>query len=156
MPAPQSSQVIDYLFVYTHGVDDKRRVQIPAKWRPGDDQPDFKLRVLLWKTAAQKAPCLLAMPPEVWDRLRQSIAAMAFSDAKANMLRAYVAENSDVVTLDSVGRICLPQKLAEAAGIGKQAVLRGMVDRFQIWSPENFAMEQPISPECAELVLSGV
>jgi MraZ protein len=144
MCAEVSREPVDYLFVYTHGVDEKRRVQIQSKWRPPPEQQrDFKLRLLLWKPPGQPAPCLLALPPDKWRQLREKLAARAFSDPKAEAVRSWVAENCDVVDLDSAGRICLPQELAAAAGITRQAVLRGMTEYYQLWSPENYKAPRP-------------
>ena len=39
------------------------------------------------------------------------------------------------MTLDKAGRICLPEEMAEAAGIKSEAVLVGLLDRFEIWNP---------------------
>jgi hypothetical protein len=38
--------------------------------------------------------------------------------------------------LDKAGRICLPEGMARAAGIKDEAVLVGLLDRFEIWNPE--------------------
>jgi MraZ protein len=40
--------------------------------------------------------------------------------------------------MDKAGRVVLPENLATAAGIEKEAVLVGMWERFEIWSPERF------------------
>ena len=37
-----------------------------------------------------------------------------------------------------VGRICIPEEMAKAVGITDEAVLVGLLDRFEIWSPERF------------------
>ena len=46
----------------------------------------------------------------------------------------------ELVNLDSAGRIMLPEWIAAAAGlaVGKEAVMNGMFDCFQIWSPERY------------------
>jgi MraZ protein len=156
MYAEASREPVDYLFVYTRGVDEKRRVQIPSKWRPPPEQRDFKLRLLLWKPAGQPAPCLLALPPHKWVQLREKLAARAFSDPKAEAVRSWVAENCDVVDLDSAGRICLPQGLAAGAGITRRAVLRGMTEYFQVWNPENYQVPCPAAVADVAAVLSEV
>jgi MraZ protein len=43
------------------------------------------------------------------------------------------------VALDKAGRICLPEAMASLAGITKEAVLVGLLDRFEIWSPDRYA-----------------
>jgi len=39
------------------------------------------------------------------------------------------------VTLDKAGRVCLPEAMAAAAGIKDEAILVGLLDRFEIWNP---------------------
>ena len=40
--------------------------------------------------------------------------------------------------LDAAGRLTLPEDMALEADISNQAVLVGMVDRFEIWSPHRY------------------
>ena len=63
---------------------------------------------------------------------------MPFGDPQAETLRRLIGGKSDRVTLDKSGRICLPDPMAKAAGIGKDAKLVGLVDRFEIWSMERY------------------
>jgi len=117
-------------------VDDKRRVQIPAKWRPEDGEIQFTL--IIWPRGSQKEVCLLALPPEQWAALVEKLKAMPLADPKAEALRRLVGTKSDQVALDKVGRICIPDSMAKAAAIDREAVLVGLVDRFQIWNPERY------------------
>ncbi len=136
MAGPDVNKSIVYLSEYEHGVDDKRRIQIPAKWRPSDESKDFELMVLRWQLPGQP-PCLLVLPPAAKERLSEKMASMPFADPKAETLRRLLTSNCDCVSIDGAGRMTLPQKLAQSVGINKTAVLVGMWDRFQVWSPEN-------------------
>jgi len=136
MSATASSEVIYYNSLYTHGVDEKRRLQIPAKWRPADATVEFTL--ILWPRGIVQDACLLVLPPEEWVSLVQKLKALPFADPKAETLRRIIGRKSDRVAVDKAGRICLPEPMAKAAGIDKEAVLLGLVDRFQIWSPDRF------------------
>jgi len=42
------------------------------------------------------------------------------------------------LTLDKAGRICLPEEMARAAGIKEEAMLVGLLDRFEIWNPTRY------------------
>ena len=64
--------------------------------------------------------------------------AMANSDSNKVVLKRFIGSESVQVTLDKAGRICLPEKMATDAGISGEAVLVGLLDRFEIWSPERF------------------
>ena len=131
----ESHSTFCYSSAYTHGVDEKRRVQIPAKWRPQDE---ITFTLITWKKAQQQ-PCLLVLPPDVMKKLMAKIAEMPFSDPRAETLRRVLGTKSDQVTCDKAGRICIPEAMAREAGIDKQAILVGMWDRFQIWSPDRYA-----------------
>lgn len=122
-----------YNSLYRHGVDEKRRVQIPAKWRPVG--PNVEFTVILWPKA-KEGPCLRVLPPEQMARLMKDIDAMPNGDPNKVVLKRFIGSESIQVTVDKAGRICLPEKMALDAGIGTEAVLVGLLDRFEIWSPE--------------------
>jgi MraZ protein len=122
--------------IYRHGVDEKRRLQIPSKWRPS--QEDFQFTLIVWPGSESKGPYLLALPPEPLKELVGKFKAMSYSDPKADSLRRFLGKNSDQVVLDKSGRICLPEAMATAAGIEREAVLVGSWDRFEIWNPGRY------------------
>jgi MraZ protein len=131
-----AAEPIYYNSLYRHGVDDKRRVQIPAKWRP--PAPEVQLTLILWPNGTEPDACLLVLPPEQWRSLVQKLTQMAFADQKAEALRRLLGRKSDRVALDRAGRICLPEQMARTVGIEKEALLVGLVDRFEIWNPQRF------------------
>ena len=139
---------------YRHGVDDKRRVQIPAKWRSGRGEVEFML--ILWPNGNQADACLLVLPPKVSGALVDKLTAMPFGDPRAEALRRFLGEKSDTVTCDKAGRITLPEPMARAVGIEKDAVLTGMFDRFQIWNPDRYEATRPgvdaLAPEAFKLI----
>src|SRR5512141_2217704 len=102
MSASASSEVIYYNSLYHHGVDDKRRLQIPAKWRPAEANIEFTL--ILWPKAAMQDACLLVLPPEEWVALVQKLKALPFADPQAEVLRRIIGRKSDRVALDKSGR----------------------------------------------------
>jgi MraZ protein len=124
-----------YNSLYRHGMDEKRRLQVPAKWRP--EKPGTELTLVLWPKA-KEGPCLRVLPPAKMADLMRDIDAMPNSDTSKVVLKRFIGSKSVQVTLDSVGRICLPEEMAKAAGITEEAVLVGLLDRFEIWSPERF------------------
>src|SRR2546421_8150764 len=100
MPSNQISEPIYYNSLYRHGVDEKRRVQIPAKWRT--PEPEV-LTLVLWPKGVMPEACLLVLPPKEWEALVQKLKAMPFADPKAEALRRFLGKKSDRVTLDKSG-----------------------------------------------------
>jgi MraZ protein len=124
-----------YNSCYPHGVDEKRRVQIPAKWRPAE--PGTELTVILWPQHNAGA-CLRVLPPSQMAKLNSDLDAMPNSDPNKVILKRYIGSGSEQVALDKAGRICLPEAMARAAGIKDKAVLVGLLDRFEIWNPDRY------------------
>lgn len=121
---------------YLHGVDEKRRVQIPAKWRPVT--PDIEFTLIVWPKA-KEGPCLRALPPKEMAELMRDIDAMPNTDPNKGVLKRFIGTESIQAFVDKAGRICLPEEMATKAGIKDQAMLVGLLDRFEIWNPERFA-----------------
>lgn len=124
-----------YNALYRHGVDEKRRVQIPAKWRPA--KPEIEFTLILWPKA-KEGPCLRVLPPKEMAELMRDIDAMPNGDPNKVVLKRFIGAESVQVAVDKSGRICLPEEMARAAGIKDQAVLVGLLDRFEIWNPNRF------------------
>jgi MraZ protein len=120
---------------YLHEVDEKRRVQIPAKWRPAE--PGAELTLILWPQS-KEGPCIRAKYSEQMGDLLKELNAMPKSDPRKIALKRFIGDQSNQVTVDKVGRICLPESIAQAAGIGEQAMLVGLLDQFEIWNPERY------------------
>ena len=126
-----------YNSLYRHGVDEKRRVQIPAKWRP--EEPGTEFTLVLWPKG-NEGPFLRVLPPKEMAKLMQDIDAMPKGSSSKGILKRVIGSESVQVPLDKAGRICLPDGMAKAAGIDDQVVVVGALDRFEIWSPERYKM----------------
>jgi MraZ protein len=124
-----------YNSLFRHGVDEKRRLQIPSKWRPARENVEFTL--VLWPKA-KEGPCIRVLPPPQMAALMRDIDGMPNSDPNKGVLKRFIGSESIQAAVDKAGRICLPEKMAADAGIQSEAVLVGLLDRFEIWSPEKY------------------
>ena len=135
MQSEETIQTTYYNSLYRHGVDEKRRVQVPAKWRPAKVGVEFTL--VLWPKS-KEGPCLRVLPPREMAELMRDIDAMPNSDPNKVVLKRFIGSESIQVSVDKAGRICLPENMAMAAEIRNEAVLVGLLDRFEIWNPERY------------------
>jgi len=133
MSATKTNGPSYYNSLYRHGVDEKRRVQVPAKWRP--EKAGTELTLILWPQH-QAGTCLRVLPPPEMAKMKADIDAMPNGNPNKVVLKRFIGSESVQVTLDKAGRICLPEEMARAAGIKDEAVFVGLLDRFEIWSPE--------------------
>lgn len=126
-----------YNGLYRHSADSKRRVPIPFRWRPEESDTSTEFTLIIWPKH-QAGTCLRVLPPEELAKLRAAIDAMPNGDLQKAVLKRSIGTASAQAKLDSVGRITIPDEMAEAADITNEVVLAGMLDRFEIWNPKRY------------------
>ena len=119
-----------FVGTYQHTVDDKGRLFIPARFRGQENQRFFITRGL--------DRCLFVFPEAEWEKWQARIRdlSMMKSDGRA-FHRMFFSGAAETIS-DRQGRINLPQTLIEYAGLGKEVVVIGVSDRFEIWSVETW------------------
>src|SRR6266498_3089853 len=109
-----------YNSVFRHGVDEKRRIQIPAMWRPTEANLQFTL--IVWPQR-REGVCLRVLPPKELADLMASLDAMPDGDPNKTILKRIIGSKSTQVALDKAGRICVPEEMARAAGFKDEVIL---------------------------------
>jgi MraZ protein len=116
---------------YRHRIDAKGRVPVPAVFRRGLGGEREVVATLLDQ-------CLAVYPPEEWRRLEAQLNALpAFSKQVKALTRLLVSRAADC-EIDVQGRILLPPALREGAGLARDAVVVGVLNRFEIWAPDTW------------------
>jgi MraZ protein len=119
---------------YRHTLDDKGRIAIPAKLRyskVGEDE--------YWVATKGFDRCLFLYPKDEWERIVNKInERLTFTKKEdRSFLRMFISPATEQA-VDRQGRIAIPQSLREYAGIQKEVVTLGAVNRIEIWSEENW------------------
>lgn len=119
---------------YRHTLDDKGRIAIPAKLRyskVGEDE--------YWVATKGFDRCLFLYPKYEWERIVNKInERLTFTKKEdRSFLRMFISPATEQA-VDRQGRIAVPQSLREYAGIQKEVVTLGAVNRIEIWSEENW------------------
>lgn len=117
-----------FLGQYQHTVDNKGRLTIPARFRD-----------LLAVDGAYITQGfdhnLMVLTPHSFEVVYDRVNRMSMTDPSARLLKRLIFSNADQVTVDKAGRILIPQFLRDAASIDGEAVIVGVGDYFEIWSP---------------------
>jgi MraZ protein len=141
MPEPVS-QKMTYDSLHRYAVDPNRRVQLPLPWRAPRKPVEFTM--IVWPQH-KCGPCLRVLPPEEMAKLRERIEAMPASEKTS--LKRHIGSSSVRISMDGAKRLGIPEEMAAAIGLKDEAVFMGMLDYFEIWSPERhkemIAHEQP-------------
>ena len=116
---------------YRHRIDPKGRLPVPAEFRRA-------LGGSKSVVVTQLDQCLAVYPPDEWERLETQLAALpAFSKPVKALTRLLLSRASEG-EIDTQGRILLSPALRAAAGLGRDAVVVGVLNRFEIWAPESW------------------
>ena len=119
---------------YEHRIDGKGRLPVPAAFRRGlTSQGSSALVVTLFDQ------CLAAYPPESWARLESELAALPAFSRQVKAVTRLLASRAADCEIDVQGRILLPPALHRAAGLEREAVVIGVLNRFEIWAPDSWA-----------------
>lgn len=124
------SQLAVWKGTYLHRIDAKGRLPIPAPIRRSL-QEDGQARVVVTRLDQ----CLAAYAPPDWSRLEAELLALPTFDPKSRMLSRVLTRDAGDCEIDVQGRILLPPGLRQAAGLERDAVVVGVLNRFEIWSP---------------------
>jgi MraZ protein len=112
-----------------HQLDDRARVAIPKAWRQILDHGGFLTRG--WYG------CLFLLPWGEWLKIEEKLAQLRITDIKGDMVRVFFSGGVET-WLDKQGRILVPSPLRQYAGIDKDVVVRGVMNRIEIWSKERW------------------
>ncbi len=118
-----------------HTIDPKGRIIIPARFRDVLKEEE-KYGVVV----SIKGNCLFAYTHSEWKNLEKKI--LATKSATIEMFKRHFLGRACPLTCDKQDRILIPPDLREDAGLQKDIVLVGLLDRFEIWSRERWDQEK--------------
>lgn len=119
-----------FLGEFSHNLDDKGRLTIPAKFR------DELAGGLVITRGIDR--CLFVFPRQGWDNLAEQIAALPLTQRNArNFSRLMFSGAADFIP-DRQGRVLIPQGLRDYAGLDSEAIVIGLYDRLEIWNLDNW------------------
>jgi len=134
--SPAASVRPRFTWRYDHKVDSQGRVPLPAKWRP--DEPSSLSLMAVMIRHASETEFVMVLPTEQFDRFSDPICRGDFTDPHKLAERHDYVDRIIEVDLDSAGRICLPEEMRLTAGLTKDVLFVGCIDRFEVWNPESY------------------
>ncbi len=111
---------------FTHSVDSKGRLAVPAKFRK-------KLATGAVVTRGLD-DCLFLYPKVEWEKLAKKLSQLPISQKNARAFARLMLAGAYDVDLDKQGRIVIPAYLRRYASIKNETVIAGLYSRLEIWS----------------------
>lgn len=113
---------------FSHQLDKKGRLIIPARYRP---------RLLSNGAILTRGidHNLVIYPQDVWQALSEQIAQMSLAHPTTRALRRLLFSGAIDLSVDRQGRVLIPSYLREYASIDGEALIIGMETFIEIWQP---------------------
>lgn len=133
-----------FLNQYEHSIDDKGRITIPARYRDQLQGGAFLTKGFDQNLTIYPSPRFNAF----LDRLNH----MNSMDPAIRSLKRWFLANAAEIEFDRAGRFIIPQNLRDEAGLNGAAVVVGIGEEIEIWSPTNWKVqnERVADPEFKE------
>jgi len=125
-----------FLGEYRHSIDSKDRLTVPVRFRELMSEGMFIVRGFDRN--------LMVLTPKAFESLSQNMSEMSITDPLTRKLRRLIIGSASQLELDKSGRILIPEFLSQTAGLSSntEAVLVGQGNYFEIWSPQDWTLEQ--------------
>ncbi len=119
---------MDFRGTYEFTLDDRGRVSIPARYRH-----EFADKVIL--TMGQDG-CVEAYTEDGYNQMSNHVAVEPPTTPEGRQARREFYAQSFDTELDRQGRILVPARFREKAGLNGAVVIAGRMECLEIWSPE--------------------
>lgn len=122
-----TNEALKYMFIgeYTHSVDDKKRLSVPARFRKG-----------LGKRAVITLglnKCLSLYPTKEWSVFAEKLSRLSMGKSEDRGFSRAMLSGAFEVEIDAIGRILIPEALKNYAELKEKVVLTGAYDRVEVW-----------------------
>lgn len=135
----------------SRSLDAKGRLMLPPEYREG-------LRAeggtgTFWLTAFYGR--LVAYLPADWEAVTEQLGSISIPAPRLSLFKSKIMGLAQELEPDAQGRVRIPQALMREAGLHKDVMLVGMLNKFEVWDQERFdaLVVEDISADLAGLNL---
>lgn len=137
-------------------MDEKGRVAFPAALRPALAAPATNTQTSPAASAGTPVepaaeatdrfvitqslyePCLVGMTEAAFQAQADTIRTLPPSHPAVSTFKRFVIAPASVATIDKAGRVSVPKELREYAGLERDCVWLGVVDKIELWSKSRY------------------
>ena len=141
-----------FLSHFTHRFDAKGRISIPAPFRQALARDGFEG---VYAYPSLDAPALDCGGNALLSEIDALLGSMPPFSAARDAFATALLGTSEILRMDSEGRVVLDERTKAALGLGQEAVFVGQGHKFQIWEPSRFAAHLGAARERVRLMRAG-
>lgn len=128
---------------YQNSIDSKFRMIIPSKYRE-----ELGYKCVITKGIDK---CLNIHPQAQWDAFLEKLKELPQANMEVRSFIRILNQSAVTCEADKQGRITLPQEHREYAGITKDLITIGVMDKIEVWSKENWEADSATQMDPADL-----
>ena len=122
---------ISFTGEYHNSLDQKNRLNIPAKFRKVLDPINDRTFVITRGFDS----CLVLYPLEDWSKVEEQLSKLSSIRGRHRSFVRSVTRYATSVQYDGQGRIQIPDSLLGYSGIKKDVAVIGMINKIELWDP---------------------
>ncbi|HBV01785.1 MAG TPA: cell division/cell wall cluster transcriptional repressor MraZ [Candidatus Taylorbacteria bacterium] len=111
---------------YTHTVDDKNRLSLPAKFRA-----EMGKKIVLTRGLDR---CVAIFTKKEWEKIAAKLSESSMLQADSRSFNRFMFGGAVETEVDSIGRVLIPDFLKEWGSLGTKVVVIGVQNRVEIWN----------------------
>lgn len=115
---------------FSHQLDEKGRLIIPARFRP-----HLNAKAILTRGLDHN---LVIYPEDAWREVSERLNQMPITHPTARALRRLLFSGAVELTLDRQGRVFIPVYLRDYANLNGEVLVAGMETFLELWEPSNW------------------
>ncbi len=115
---------------YTHRIDPKKRLAIPAKFRKEIGDKAVKTKGL--------DQCLVIYPMAEFEKVAENLSNLPVGKSENRNFSRDIFSGAIDVEIDALGRILIPEYLKNFANLKEKVVIVGVYKRLEIWNEEKW------------------
>jgi MraZ protein len=113
-------------------LDDKKRVALPKRIREQLEQPETMY------IAPGPDQCVWLYTQDGMEQLAARLDQAPAADAEARVFRRLYFAQTEAVDVDRSGRMLIPERLVQFAGLQHEVVLLGVRDHLELWDAQRW------------------
>ncbi len=117
---------------YTHVLDDKKRLSLPAKFRKELGKGAVMTRGL--------DHCLSIYSASSWKTILEKMSSLSMGAVDSRGFNRFMLSGATELEVDSAGRILIPEHLKQFAHLKSKVVFAGVGDRVEVWDDEKWLL----------------
>ena len=122
---------ISFTGEYSYTIDNKGRLNIPAKYRKALNPVNKKTFIVTRGFDAN----LIVYPVLQWVKVEEQLSLLSSIKNKDRSFVRSIVRHATYTKYDAQGRIQIPESLQSYAKIKKEILIIGMINKIELWNP---------------------